>query len=391
MRIPFAHTAINSLASSFKDYIHYMVYPHFTEYIFAPYQKLVQYQYQKTDSKLPDLSLPLFNYDIQLIGIDEKVDGVWRSTNLTPALGCGVYPPFFVDDDIELRIMNRRYKGVINMNIFAPSYSQMVDIQTYFTDAFYGLNKYVTLTISQYVVIPDSFTFETIYGDKIIKKISESGIDRKYLKIINRDVYYVPMKSRPIVKINSLSENISPYSSIVDSYALGGEFEFEIEMPQYIMALSKRYKKIIFENIGEDISTDFHYDNPIFPPFEGDDSENPYINDPYETDDDYGVIVTPDDIIKDDDTGEDVIEIPIPDVDDDESPQKDPDDECIRYDYIIKTPFGIIRSTDDIFSFYGNKIRIAKNGLAPGDMLEVIKVKYNVCIPGFSCSKKGNL
>jgi hypothetical protein len=207
---------------------------------------------------MTDYKLPIFNYDIT---IDDSQDAnqmmeyLWRNSTATVGMAKRLYPPFYSDDEIDLRLVNRRVKGTINLNIFCSSLPELFDIRQCFQDAFWGYNCYRRAEIRPYTVIPDSFMLQDCYGKSVTKKILDQHICRHFMKAINMDKYYLISNTSVLINLGGLNQNSSNYGGAnLPEHSLTGTCSFELEMPQYIMATSRIYDRIVI-----DVSTDYDF------------------------------------------------------------------------------------------------------------------------------------
>ena len=121
-RIDFSSTTISAFAKVIKDFIHFKVYPGFKGMIYASYNKGLQTIIQRNETLkdgVIDYGLPIFNYDIQLEGISAEGNSYWRNSSLMVNPAKAIYAPFYQNKDIEMRIVYRRMKGTIPINISA--------------------------------------------------------------------------------------------------------------------------------------------------------------------------------------------------------------------------------------------------------------------------------
>lgn len=260
-RIPYPHIALGSFAKSFRDYIHYSVYDGFQGIIFGAYNKSIQAYLQRkrysddngNDGPV-DFGLPIFSYTMQIDGTDEKLDLPWRSSTFFPGMARAVYPSFYEDDDFELKIVYRRLKGSITANIYCSSEAELLDIEMAFFDGFRGLNVFNQTNISAMTILPDNILFNDVNGNRISRILKSDNITKSFIPAINNTKYYIPNNISAIINMSSLSHQSSYYgASALPEYNLSGTFNFEIEIPQYILCMAKP------DFIGIEIGIDIAY------------------------------------------------------------------------------------------------------------------------------------
>ena len=247
-RLPYPHIAIGSFARAFRDYIHYSIYHDFNALIFGPYNKSIQSylqrkRYNDDEDGVPgmiDFAPPIFSYTLSLDGVDDKIDFAWRSTTFLPGLAKVVYPSFYIDDDFELKIVYRRLKGTINANMYCNSEAELLDIEMAFIDGFRGMNVYNQTDITAMTILPPSIIFTTIDGNRISRALNSNKITKSFIPAINGTHYYIYNNISAIINMQSISQNSNYYGgSGIPEFTLNATFNFEIEIPQYIMALTK--------------------------------------------------------------------------------------------------------------------------------------------------------
>lgn len=267
-RIDFSSTTISAFAKVIKDFIHFKVYPGFKGMIYASYNKGLQTIIQRNETLkdgVIDYGLPIFNYDIQLEGISAEGNSYWRNSSLMVNPAKAIYAPFYQNKDIEMRIVYRRMKGTIPINIYCSSQPEEFDIQMAFTDAFQSGNRWIVLPIRTYTIIPSEFLFRDVDGKSMTVSIKENEILQDFIRPINRREYFVYTNSAPIVKLTSLSPSNSLYGGTsLPEFLLSGNLEFELEIPQYVMTHSVSWKVDIQLNVGFDYYDDEKYLNRVF-------------------------------------------------------------------------------------------------------------------------------
>ena len=249
VKLPYPHIAIGSFARAFRDYIHYAVYSEFSALLFGSYNKSIQAHLQRkrfSDNDngitgIPDIKLPLFSYTMQIEGVDEKYDMPWRSTTYFPALSRVVYPSFYACEDFELKVIYRRLKGSISANIYCSSEAELLDIQLAFIDGFRGQNVYNQIDITAMTILPKELFFIDIHGRRISKALTSNYITKSFIPAVNGTQYYIANNISALVNMQSITQASNYYGgSSLPEYTLNGSFNFEIEIPQYILALAKQ-------------------------------------------------------------------------------------------------------------------------------------------------------
>lgn len=259
-RVKFPYLTLSQFAKAFKDYIHFGVFGGFKGFIYADYNKglqtVIQMMETASSGDLIDYGLPLFNYDVQIDGPVKEVDSYWRSSRLFPSIAKRIYDPFYEDNDIAIRIVYRRMHGTIPVTIYCSSQPEEIDIQLAFTDAFQGGNKYIVTPIRTYTVIPDSFIATRVDGTPVTKGLQKDYITRSFISAVNKHCYYIQSNTAPLVKMVSLNPSNTLYGGKdLPQYSLTGSFEFEMEVPQYIMANATNYG-----NLTLDITLNYQYE-----------------------------------------------------------------------------------------------------------------------------------
>lgn len=258
-RIPFPHLTLNAFSKAFRDFIHFGVYSDFKAYIFASYQKAIQAFLQEKlhPGKMSDYAPPIFNYDITIDESPQPTEYLWRSSTATVGIAKRLYPPFYSDDEMSLHLINRRVKGTVNMNIFCSSLPELFDIRQAFLDAFWGMNCFRRAEIRAYTVIPDSFLLQDIHGKSVVKNINEQHLCRSFVRAINSNRYYFLSNTSVLINLTGLNQNSNNYGGVnLSEHTLTGTCTFEIELPQYVMAHTRKYEKIII-----DVGVDFDFRN----------------------------------------------------------------------------------------------------------------------------------
>ena len=267
-RVNFSSSTISAFAKVVKDFIHFKVYPGFKGMIYASYNKGLQTIIQRSETAkdgVIDYGLPIFNYDIQLDGITPEGNSYWRNSSLMVNPARALYKPFYQDKDIEMRIVYRRMKGNIPMNIYCSSQPEEFDIQMAFTDALQSGNRWIVLPVRSYTIIPSEFLFTSIDGKTMTKSITEGEIIQDFIKPINRREYFVYTNSAPLVRLTSLTPSNSLYGGTsLPEFLLTGSLEFEIEIPQYVMTHSVSWKVDLQFNMGFDYYDEEKYLNRVF-------------------------------------------------------------------------------------------------------------------------------
>lgn len=268
-RIPYPHMALGSFARAFRDYIHYSVYRDFSALLFGAYNKSIQAHLQRRHTEaddgtigIPDIKLPLFTYTMQIEGVDEKYDMPWRSTTYFPALSRVVYPSFYSCEDFELKVIFRRLKGTINSTIYCSSEAELLDIQMAFIDGFRGQNVYNQIDITAMTVLPNELLFTDIHGRRISKALTSNNITKSFVPAVNGNYYYIANNISAIINMQNITQASNYYGgSAMPEYILNGSFNFEIEIPHYILALAKEEYDSI--EIGIDVFYKFENDKVI--------------------------------------------------------------------------------------------------------------------------------
>lgn len=252
-RVQYPHIALGSFSRAFRDYIHYSVYNKFNCMVFGSYNKAIQSYYQRlrtSEVGTIDIGLPIFSYTFQIDGLDDKVDSPWRSTTFLPGISRGIYESFYIDNDFELKVVYRRLKGTINTSIFCSSEAELLDIQMAFFDGFRGLNVYNQTEIRAMTVLPNQLLFTDYQGRKIGYALDGNKITKAYIPSINQTQYFIYTNISAIINMNSINQSSNYYgSATLPEYNLTAAFNFEIEIPQYILCLARRDYKAIEINL----------------------------------------------------------------------------------------------------------------------------------------------
>ena len=248
-RVRYPHIAIGSFSRAFRDYIHYEVYPYFNSIIFGSYNKSIQSYLQRmryrnengNDSPNIDLGFPIFSYTLTIEGTDEKVDFPWRSTTWFPRYAWVMYDPFYEDEEMSLRIAFRRLRGTINANIYSSSQAELLDMQMAFIDAFRGLNVFNQVEIRGMTVLPTDLMFTDFKGRRIAKSLSSNKISKSFIPDVNDTLYYIYNNTSAWINMGSLSENSNYYGGQSQpEFNMSGTFNFELEVPQFVLCLTKQ-------------------------------------------------------------------------------------------------------------------------------------------------------
>lgn len=264
-RLPHPHVALGSFARAFRDYIHYSVYSGFNGLVFGSYNKSIQsylqrrrYTEDEGNTSTIDFSLPIFSYIIQIESTDEKLDLPWRSTTWMPALSRVVYPSFYACDDFELKVIFRRLKGTVNSTIYCSSEAELLDIQMHFLDGFRGLNVYNQIDITAMTILPSAILFTDVEGRRISRALTSEHITKSFIPSVNATHYFISSNISAIINMQSLSQGSNYYgASALPDFNLSGTFNFEIDIPQFILCLAKQEYSGI--EIGMDVM--FKYEN----------------------------------------------------------------------------------------------------------------------------------
>ena len=258
-RIEFPHIAIGSFARAFRDFIHYSVYSKFKGIIFGSYNRAIQNYLQRvrineSGDSVIDFGLPLFNYTIQIEGPDEKLNGSWRNTTYYPKLADAIYPPFYEDENFKLTIVYRRLKGIINSNIYCNSEAEALDIQMNFYDSFRGINTYSAASIKTMTILPDEILFIENNKKRISVALDSNKITKSFIPSVNDTKYYIFNNSKAIINMQSINPNHNYYGGAgLPDFSLNASFSFDLEIPQYILCMTR-------ENFtGIDINIDVSY------------------------------------------------------------------------------------------------------------------------------------
>lgn len=257
-RIKYPHIALGSFARAFRDYIHYGVYDQFSGIIFGNYNKAIQQYLQMIrtkESPVIDIGLPIFSYTFQIDGLDDKTDMPWRSTTFLPGLSKGIYGSFYKDKEFELKIVYRRLKGTINSNIYCSSEAELLDIQMAFFDGFRGLNVYSKTAIRAMTVLPGELMFTDYMGRSIGRALTGNHITKAFVPTVNSEQYYVYNDINAIINMSNISQNSNYYGSgaSLPEYNLSATFNFEIDIPQYVLCMA------LEDYVSIDINIDVSY------------------------------------------------------------------------------------------------------------------------------------
>ena len=208
----------------------------------------------ETGDQLLDSGLPIFNYTIQIDGPDDKLDLPWRSTNSLPGIGRVLFPSFYEDDTFELKIIYRRLKGTINSNIYCSSEAEALDIQMAFYDGFRGLNTYNETAIRSMTILPNEMLFIDNKGRRYSKSLTSNKITKNFIPGVNNECYYIYNNIDAILQMNSLNPSHNYYGGTgLPEFSLNASFGFEINIPQYVLCLTKE------EYVGIEIRLDVEY------------------------------------------------------------------------------------------------------------------------------------
>lgn len=265
MPIDFPYSTISSFVRVFKDFVHFRVYPKFNGVIYGGFDKAIQMFIQQEEAKqngndIVEYGYPIFSYDVTIDEVDRQIDSYWRTTNLFNKLSTYVYKnPVYMDDDLKCWITFRRIKGKINAKAFCSSQPQEIDIQMNFIDRFLGTNRWVVMPIHSYTVVPKEFIFTTVHGKRISKLLSEHCINKQFISDINKNVFYIYNDTNPIVRLTSVSTSNNLYGGKgVPEFILNLSFDFEIDIPQYII-IESIYRGRVIININVDFQHNKDY------------------------------------------------------------------------------------------------------------------------------------
>ena len=260
-RVEYPHLTLSAFARAFRDFIHYSVYKQFTAIIFGAYNKALQSHIQTKQTQefgIPDYGTPLMSYTFQIDSTDEKVDSPWRSSTFLPGLSRGIYKSFYIDDEIDLKLIFRRLKGSINSTIYCSSEAEMFDIQFSFFDAFHGLNCFRQSKMRSYAIIPDHFIFTDYYGNKIGKALMGNQMGKSFIKSVNSSNYFLFMNTRSLLNLQNITPSANYYGGTgFPEYNLSASMSFEIEIPQYILCLTNQQ----YSGIDINMQMDYVYDD----------------------------------------------------------------------------------------------------------------------------------
>ena len=260
-RLPYPHTALSSFSKAFRDFIHYRIYDNFKDILFGSYNRAFQSYFQRikaieSGDQMIDIGLPLFNYTIQIESPDEKTEMPWRSTTYFPGVSKVLFPSFYKDDEIELKVVYRRLKGNINANIYCSSEAELLDLQMAFYDGFRGLNKFNSTMIRNMTILPNEMLFIDSNGKRISKALQSNRITKSFIPNINNTCYYIHNNSDAIIQMTNLSESNNNYGGAsLAEYILSGTFNFEIDIPQYILCLTKE----VYSGIEINLDVQYNY------------------------------------------------------------------------------------------------------------------------------------
>lgn len=260
-KIRFPYLTISEMAKAIKDFIHFDVYQDFKGFVYGGYDKGLQTYRQQVETvnqgDLIDYGLPLISYTINIDGPAETVDSTWRSSKLNIGHARVIYEPFYKDDDLELRIVYRRFKGTIDLNIFCSSQPEQLDIQMSFIDSFISLNKFIVAPLRVFTIIPDSFLATDIHGVQINRVFKKENISRDFIEAVNERAYYLGCNTNSQIRLVSLTPSNKLYGGKdLPEFTLTGSMEFEVDIPQYILAWSS----CVFQ-LNLDISVAFSYES----------------------------------------------------------------------------------------------------------------------------------
>lgn len=104
-------------------------------------------------------------------------------------------------------------------------------------------------------ILPNEMLFIDEKGKRISKALTGNNITKSFIPSINDNAYYIYNNLDAIIQMNSLSLNNTYYGGTgLPEYNITVSFNFEIDVPSYILCLTK-------ENYtGIDINIDIKYD-----------------------------------------------------------------------------------------------------------------------------------
>ena len=123
-----------------------------------------------------------------------------------------------------------------------------------FYDGFRGLNTFSSTEIRAMTILPNEMLFIDEKGRRISKALTSNKITKSFIPSINDTAYYIYNNLDALIQMSSLSTNNNYYGGTgLPDYTLTATFNFEIDIPHYVLCLTK-------ENYsGIEINLDINY------------------------------------------------------------------------------------------------------------------------------------
>jgi len=284
-RIPFPHQSFGPFISCLKDYFNDVVHP-FEYIVVGTYQKAIQLieQHKNIDTLTKHgTSAPVLVFTPQLTEPVTPLDFDWKYSNLSPFMAKYNQKPIFEYEDNIFSIVTRRMSGTVDFKIFTASMMEMHDIYLDVLDAFRGLNRITIMSlVKQYLVISDTIRLYEDDHERLAINWEDTTMKDIYFPGINKDKFYIPMKTIPFMTLQSVSDSSAFFGGDgLPEYSLQGSLTYELEVPVLIVLETQ----IALNGIDVDIGTTYAPDvtdeanhpgledsdhNPIIPGDDGD-------------------------------------------------------------------------------------------------------------------------
>jgi hypothetical protein len=202
----FVHVSLANIINSLPLYIDLKVFD-FQEWTLSTYDKAVQ-RYEQENVKSPHLPYLVCDQTLSL-EVDEtsqmhwKFPGVFGAGNVS-----SLYQPIIKTEDIVITPLFLTINLNIDLIAWFESVYQKLDYEMAMLLRFGGFNRWT---------IPYAITYDVPYPnalqDDTYIDLSQYGISKAMYKTLGKEMYVLPIYTKPLFRLNTISDNSEKYGS----------------------------------------------------------------------------------------------------------------------------------------------------------------------------------
>jgi hypothetical protein len=250
----FINNTIGAIVRGFADYFGNTFFERTQDIVIATYDKGVEHFRNRKNFAGEKMSpkYPFIVVDPQLDFEPDPQAGrfFWGYPQFMGTLAAQmITPPVYEDENVLIGPVLNRYKGRIDIIVWAGSVYQLIDYRMLAYQMFGGLDRptYPT-TINGYIVLPDeviSYNYSNRYTGSSYSLDWESNRAKVVLvKNINKNRMVYPFKIYPSLKLTDVGDGSEKYGGSGDelsNHRLNLSFEWECSIPVHLGLIATKH------------------------------------------------------------------------------------------------------------------------------------------------------